>query len=142
MDTNLSLISNRREEVRKIVAEAEKALAAARAELQELEVAGKTLARLTGAEWDSASAPDATPTPPVIGVVEQVEQPRTELLMALLREMHIPPEGVSPKEVRIAFRNRYGIDIRGEYVSTQMWRAADRGTLVTVSKGRYRLKES
>nr|WP_295891469.1 hypothetical protein [uncultured Devosia sp.] len=145
--TDLDLILKRRNEVLQILAEAHKALAEAERELAELDVAGKTLARLTGGEWPTAGEEDPIQTALVATAPKlssawhrRVKAARnvTDMIFVVLEEAYqqgIP--GLAPKDVRAAIKEKFDFDVRSEYMSTTMWRLADRGKLERAGDGLY-----
>lgn len=147
---DIDLITKRRSEVLKIIEEAQKALADGQAELAELDVAGKTLARLTGGEWPPAGQKDAG-IAQVSGTswIKFVAHAKgrtlnvTDMLLSVLadaKEQGLP--GLPPKEARTAIREKFDFDVRGEYMSTTMWRLAEKKKLVRVGDGLYALPEN
>ena len=62
------------------------------------------------------------------------------MLMEVLAEAAKAGEpSLAPKEVRAAIKEKFDFDVRSEYMSTTMWRLADRGKLQRTDDGRYGL---
>ncbi|MGX5839924.1 hypothetical protein ACWGTI_04270 [Mesorhizobium sp. ArgA1] len=126
MAHDLNLISIRYREVEQQIARHRDEIAKLESELPELDIAGRVIARLSGAEWPPAGAadepkpenaasakPDGLPTMPEM------------ILVVMANSYRQGRRGMEPKDVTKAISERYWSDLKGSTsVSTTMWRMA------------------
>lgn len=121
----------------------QKVIADSDGELVELDITGRTLARLTGAEWPPASADDAM-APKVLSGDIGTEPKMTvaELVMAAMEDAYRRHmTGLAPRDARIRIKTLFGIDADPTQVSTAMWRLANhQNKLIKDETGAYLIK--
>jgi hypothetical protein len=126
----IHLIATRRDEVEKEISRLKSRVQEMEAELAELDTAGKVLARLSGAKWNSAGAVNATqpPKPSSSSKVKKLTMPK--MIESSLRQAHIEHKaGLEPREVTAWISRTYDPEVKGEYVSAIAWRMWKRGQL-------------
>lgn len=148
----IAIVIRRRDEVLANVAKARKAIEAAKAvieegesELLDLDITGRTLAKLTGAEWPAASPADAAKeTEPNIrhrerpAVRSAAGMNTTQMILeAYKADAQAGGKGLEPRQAADWVRLYYGVDVKNEYVSSIVWRLAQRGQLQKVGEGTY-----
>jgi hypothetical protein len=152
MDENLNIVARRREEVlgnmakaRAVIENAKKVISDGESELLDLDVAGRTLARLTGASWPQAGEGDSTISTSNIGRVLAVEDASVkptmpEMIEAALNAAHgVGAVALEPKTIAAYVERIFNNKPDGAYVSSIVWRMWKRGQLVKIGAGAYGL---
>ncbi len=135
METNL--INRRREEVSQEITRLQKQLAEMEKELVELDTAERVISRLSGAERGTPGAADEhEPETPPVGKPEGIPTMPEMITEALTAAG--PGIGVRPKQIRNWIARTYWSGVRGENVSSILWRMWKRGELGK-GGGHYRL---
>ncbi|MDH3263449.1 MAG: hypothetical protein OEM24_05580 [Paracoccaceae bacterium] len=124
---DLNTVALRMRAVEQEMARHHDGISACEAELAELRVAEKVLARLSGAKRpeageDRAEKEAATPSTKPEGIPAM-----TEMILAILRETSAA--GMEPKDIASVVRERWWPDVDGVRVSTAAWQLWKRGEL-------------
>ncbi len=136
METNL--INRRREEVSQEITRLQKQLAEMEKELVELDTAERVISRLSGAERGAPGAADEheseTPSGEKPEGIPTMPQMITEALTFYCRVQG----RAKPRDVRDWIKRKYWRDVKGETVSSILWRMWKRGDLEKIGT-QYRL---
>lgn len=108
-------------------------------EIKELDMAGRVVARLTGAEWPPLGEGDAKePKASATGRPEGI--PSTpEMVMTILTEDAGFSDGMTPKDIQDEIAKRWWPDVKSELVGPTIWRMWKQKRLVRTADGRYDL---
>lgn len=149
---NFDIVAKRRVEVMANMAKARTAIEAARkvisdgeAELLDLDVTGRTIARLTGASWPPTGEADAKVEASNVGRVLAVEDASVkptmpEMIVAALRAAHSQNfQAIEPKVIAIYIDRIFHNKPDGANVASIVWRMWKRGQVVRTQGGTYRL---
>lgn len=123
MANDINLISNRYREVEQEIARLKGRLAEMETERGELEMAGRVVARLSGAKWPPARTGDEPKQEATSGA--KPEMTLTDMILAVMTDEYRRTLGGSaPKNVTKAIARDYWSEVDGGRVSSTMWRMA------------------
>lgn len=125
------LITKRRQEVEAAIVRMRNEIAGLENELAELDVAGRVMARLSGADWPPAGAANERATAPVA-----IQQKRPGMSLPQMIRLTLERgdrrglRGMEPKDIRQAITDELGHEVKSEAVSSICWRMWKRGDLI------------
>lgn len=126
MAHDLNLISIRYREVEQEIARLKGRILELEAELPELDIAGRVIARLSGAEWPPVGTPDESKPEKASSAKPEGLPTMPEMILVVMAESYRRGKrGMEPKDVATAISERWWADLKGSTnVSTTMWRMA------------------
>ncbi|MBO6540839.1 MAG: hypothetical protein JJ969_15740 [Rhizobiaceae bacterium] len=137
----MNLILSRRREVEQEIARTRDLLAELDKELAELDMAGRVVARLTGAKWPEAGSANQ----PAAQTPSKSKKSYTlpDMISFTLRQSYrTGRRGLTPKEIRDSIKDNLDPNVRSEAVSSICWRMWKRGQLIKDDdSAEYRLPE-
>lgn len=148
----LSILASRRRALVEQRNEAIRVLNATDKELNEVDFAGRVVARLSGAVWPPESSPEPMATAALSNVaslrqvvpaaeVKPMTQP--DMVISVMASAHADPkfDGISPVEIGEAMERRFKIKLPKAGISPIVWRLWQSGKLIKVRDGMYRLPQ-
>lgn len=145
MTQEMNLILTRRREVEAEIERTKALLSDLEREIGELDMAGRVIARLSGAKWPETGAADqraATVVHVPTATVRKLTLP--EMIEVVLTKAHRSGrKGLEPKEIRQHIAESLDPEVKSEAVSSICWRMWKRGQLQKVDDtAAYRLPAS
>lgn len=135
------LILKRRKEVEKQLARLRSECDVLESELAELDTAEKVILRLGGGKRSAPREANKPQSAKSSGAGAKAP-PASEMIMEVLKsayERHGIVDGLAPKDIAQRIQDKYKVALKGEYVSTSVWRLWKKGDLLKDESGRYRI---